>query len=162
MTTGLFTIEFFQDANGTSPVEAWMESQLTKLELAALLSAFENVLSHRGIGACATEWGKQIGGGIFGFRVRHTAAEIKRMFVGARAGVEAGEGGPGGERVLLRVFCYAYGSKVVLLLSGYDKAADVSKGREQREIALARKRLVELQERMAREGKARRRRGGRA
>jgi hypothetical protein len=37
--------------------------------------------------------------------------------------------------VLLRVFCHAYGAKVVLLLNGYDKAADPRDRRQQREIA---------------------------
>ncbi len=72
------------------------------------------------------------------------------------AGLPGGKGG----RVLIRVFCHAYGSKIVLLLNGYDKAADPSDKRQQREIAVARKRLAEFQERQARERKAQRR-GGR-
>ena len=54
MTTGMFTIEFFQDADGRSPVEDWMEPELTEVELAALLSALEHVLGHRGISVCDT------------------------------------------------------------------------------------------------------------
>jgi hypothetical protein len=45
----------------------------------------------------------------------------------------------------------------VLLLNGYDKAADTSDKRQQREITLARRRLVEFQERQARERKRQRR-----
>lgn len=130
-----------------------MESDLTDLELAALLSGLEHVLSHRGIAVCDTEWGKQLGGGLFEFRIRHTAAEIERMFAGGPPG---GKGG----KVLIRVFCHAYGSKIVLLVNGYDKAADPSDKRQQREIAVARKRLAEFEERQARERKAQRR-GGR-
>lgn len=127
-----------------------MESQLTDVELAALVSALTHVLGHRGLAVCESEWGKQLGGGLFEFRIRHTAAEIESMFAGAP---------PGGQRskILLRVFCHAYGSKVVLLLSGYDKAADSSERRQQREIALARQRLVLFKERLARERKTQRR-----
>jgi hypothetical protein len=48
----------------------------------------------------------------------------------------------------------------VLLLSGYDKAGDPSDKRQQREITLARRRLVEFKERQARERKSQRRGGG--
>ena len=52
---------------------AGCESDLTDVELAALMSALEFVLSHLGIGVCGTEWGKQLGGGLFEFRIRHEA-----------------------------------------------------------------------------------------
>lgn len=78
MARGAYTIEFYEE-DGRSPVERWMESDLTDVELAALLSALEHVLSHLGVGVCGTEWGKQLGGGLFEFRIRHTANEIRRM-----------------------------------------------------------------------------------
>jgi hypothetical protein len=136
--------------------DRWRDSErpwgiaLTDLELAALLSAFEHVLSHQGLGVCGSEWGKQLGEGLFEFRIRHTAAEINSMF---------GSASPGGARgkVLLRVFCHAYGDKIVLLLNGYDKGADPSEKRQRREIALARKRLVAFKEVQARNRRAQRR-----
>jgi hypothetical protein len=152
-----FTIEFFEDDDGVSPVEEWMDSDLTDVELAALLSGLEHVLSHRGISVCQTEWGKQLREGLFEFRIRHTAAEIENMFSGVPASRQAGKR----EKVLLRVFCHAYGTKVLLLLNGYDKAGSPSDKRQQREIALARKRLVEFKERQARERKRQHRGGGR-
>ena len=154
VSAGEFTIEFFEDDDGRSPVEEWMDSDLTDLELAALVSGLEHVLSRRGIDVCKTEWGKQLGEGLFEFRIRHTSAEIEHMFTGASSSPKAGKR----EKVLLRVFCHAYGRKVVLLLNGYDKAGDPSDKRQQREITLARRRLVVLKERQARE--RRRRRGG--
>ncbi|MHB1446617.1 MAG: hypothetical protein ACYCTI_00640 [Acidimicrobiales bacterium] len=123
-----------------------MDSDLTDIELAALLAGLEHVLSHRGVAVCETEWGKQLGAGIFEFRIRHTAAEIERMFAGGAPGGKSG-------KVLLRVFCHAYGSKIILLLNGYDKGADPSERRQQREIGVARKRLAEFQELRARERK---------
>lgn len=113
-----------------------MESDLTDVELAALLSALEHVLSHLGVGVCGTEWGKQLGGGLFEFRIRHTANEIRRMHG------DPVKGGKPAEKVLLRVIGHAYGAKVVLLLNGYDKGADPSERRQQREIAVARSRLA--------------------
>lgn len=157
MPGGLFTIEFFEDDNGRSPVEEWMDSDLTDVELAAVLSGLEHVLSHRGIDVCGTEWGKQLGERLFEFRIRHTAAEIERMFTDAS--LDRAEGKQ--EKVLLRVFCHAYGTKIVLLLSGYDKAGDPSEKRQQREIKLARRPLAEFKKQQARERKRQRRGSGR-
>jgi hypothetical protein len=47
--------------------------------------------------------------------------------------------------VLLRVFCHAHGHRVILLLAGYDKGADPSRKRQQREIDVARRRLADFQ-----------------
>lgn len=154
MGAGEFTIEFFEDDDGGSPVEEWMESDLTDIELAALLAGLQHVLSHRGIDVCRTEWGKQLGEGLFEFRIRHTAAEIERMFADSSDAQQAKK-----ERVLLRVFCHAYGAKIVMLLNGYDKGGDSSGKRQQREIALARRRLDEFKARQARERKKQRRGG---
>jgi hypothetical protein len=96
-SAGEFTIEFFEDDDGRSPVEEWMDSDLTDLELAALVSGLEHVLSHRGIDVCRTEWGKQLGEGLFEFRIRHSAAEIEHMFTGTSSSRQAAKG----EKVLL-------------------------------------------------------------
>jgi len=48
------------------------------------------------------------------------------------------------EEVLLRLYCHAYGDKIVLLLAGYDKPSSPSKKRENAEIALARTRLADF------------------
>lgn len=45
------------------------------------------------------------------------------------------------EEILLRVFCHAYGDRIVLLLGGYDKGEDPSKKRQNEEIEEARARL---------------------
>ncbi len=82
VSAGEFTIEFFEDDDRRSPVEEWMDSDLTDLELAALLSGLERVLSHRGVDVCKTEWGKQLGEGLFEFRIRHTSAGIKLAATG--------------------------------------------------------------------------------
>lgn len=142
MAAGLFTIEFYEDEHGNAPVLDWMENDLNDVELAALDAALGEILGHFGVGVCGTEWGKHLGDGLFEFRIRHTADEITGM-----------RGKKTKEKVLLRVFCHAYGDKVVLLLAGYDKGADPSGKRQQKEIARARKRLTEWELRRAVERK---------
>jgi hypothetical protein len=58
------------------------------------------------------------------------------------------------EEILLRVYCHAFGDKIVLLLAGYDKLRSPSRKRENDEIALARKRLVEFRARSRRQTKS--------
>jgi hypothetical protein len=58
VSAGEFTIEFFEDDDGRCPVEEWMDSDVTDLELAALLSGLEQMLSRRGIDVCKTERGQ--------------------------------------------------------------------------------------------------------
>ena len=55
------------------------------------------------------------------------------------------------ERVLLRVFVHFYGTRIVLLLGGYDKGDDPKGRRQQREIAQARRLLAQFQDRRRRE-----------
>ena len=87
-------------------------------------------LQRLGIGVCDVNLGKQLGQGLFEFRLR------------VDAGAVVSEYGLPPESVLLRVFCHAYGDKIVLLLGGYDKGEDASPKRQDNEIAIARKRLV--------------------
>jgi hypothetical protein len=59
------------------------------------------------------------------------------------------------EPILLRVFFCTAGRKIILLVSGYDKARDPSDRRQQREIARARKLLTAHREALRRAGKRR-------
>ena len=137
-----YTIEFYDDPEtGVQPVVAWMRS-LTRYQRRAIGVALTEVLQRYGIDVCATEWGKQLGKGLFEFRVRHDADEIIAMFTNEKPDDEPDE-----RRLALRVFCHAHGNRLVLLLAGYDKAADPSEKREDREIALARLRLREYRQR---------------
>jgi Phage derived protein Gp49-like (DUF891) len=62
-------------------------------------TALREILQQQGISVCGSPFGKQLGGGLFEFRLRE-------------------------DDVLMRVFCHAHGSQIVLLLSGYDKGKD--------------------------------------
>ena len=77
-----------------------------------------------GIAVCDTEFGRQLGAGLFEFRLRLKAHED-------------------GEAALLRVFCHAQGERVILLLGGYDKRKHPGRRRQDREILVARRRLGE-------------------
>lgn len=132
-----WTAELYEDAKGASPIEKWMDS-LGPLEFAALQAAITHVLEPRGLTLLSTEWMKSLKGGLFEFRIRHTAKEIVAMF--AEEDVAVPVQPPG--KILLRVFVIFYGSKVILLLDGYDKGKDPSQKRQQKEIANARKLLA--------------------
>lgn len=138
---GEFTIEFYEDERGDQPVLRWLREELTPVQRRAVGVALREILEPLGISVCRTAYGKQLGEGLFEFRLRHDAAEVLRS-VGKEARPEAG-----GERVLLRVFCHAHGDRLILLLGGYDKGGDPSPKRQQREIATARRRLTEFKKR---------------
>jgi hypothetical protein len=137
-----FELRFYEDVHGKSPVLRWLREELTPTQRRAIGVAMAEILQEQGIGVCRTGYGKQLGNGLFEFRLRHDAAEILRS-LGKPARPE-----PRGERILLRVFCHAHGDRIVLLLGGYDKGADPSPKRQNREIATARARLADYHRRI--------------
>lgn len=145
----LWSVEFFEDGTGRQPARAFLLA-LEPSKRAALIAAIEEILEPRGLDVCGTEYGRQLGAGLFEFRVRHDETVIR----GKR---KDGRQPTGGRRadVLLRLFCHAHGDRIVLLLGGYDKGDDPSAKRQTREIEQARKRLrsfrLERQRRTTRE-----------
>lgn len=107
---------------------------LPAYEQAVLIAAIEHVLQVHGVDICAGEWGKPLGGGLYEFRVRKSLRAIL-----AAAGVANSPSHGSDGMVLLRVFCTFHGNMIVVLYHGYNKKADPSKSRQQREIAKARK-----------------------
>ena len=103
----------------------------------ALDEAIRLVLARRGLAVVETEFGKALGGGLYEFRLRWSAAEVQRKVEGVSAETAAKA-----EKIMLRVFFCTSGRKIILLLSGYDKARDPGKTRQDREIARARKLLT--------------------
>lgn len=149
-SAAVWTPEPFQAEDGSVPYERFVNG-LSDVTFLALDAAVELVLCDRGIDLVRTEWLKPLGEGSHEFRVRHDEGEIVRMFGEESSGAI----GPR-ETVLLRVFVHFYGSKVVLLLGGYDKGADPKQRRQQREIAHARRLLVQFKERQRRARRGRR------
>src|SRR3954465_7527189 len=115
-----FTLEFYEDEHGDEPGRRWLRRELTPTQRRAIGVAMTEILQAEGVGVCRTAYGKQLGGGLFEFRLRHDAAEILHS-LGKPARPE-----PSAERILLRVFCHAYSNRIVLLLGGCDKGADPS------------------------------------
>lgn len=127
-----YELEFYEDENGDEPVLRWITEELTRTQRFALGQAMRQQLQEKGVGVCGTAYGRQLGKGLFEFRLRREAS----------ATALPGQRAAGPARILLRVFCHAYGDKIVLLLGGYDKGADPSPRRQSEEIALARRRLA--------------------
>lgn len=87
-------------------------------------------------------------------RLRWTAKEVTEKVGAALAETPAET-----ESILLRVFFCTAGSKIILLLSGYDTGVDAAGRRQDEEIARARKYLTAYREADKRARAARRRTG---
>jgi hypothetical protein len=132
-----FTLDFYvQPDTGRAPVHEWITSGLSPFQRRSLGVAMSEILQRQGVHVCGGEYGKQLGQGLFEFRLRHGADEIAAMFTTRKPDARDRE------EILLRVYCHAYGDKIVLLLAGYDKLSSPSKKRENTEIAIARRRLA--------------------
>lgn len=129
-----YEIEFYEDDQGREPALAFMRS-LSGVKRRAIGVALREVLEHLGPDVCSTDYGKNLGGGLYEFRVDQDAEEILRK-AGKDPRPEAEEA-----KILLRVFFHAHGRKLLLLLSGYDKAEHDSKPYQNAQIEAARKLL---------------------
>jgi phage-related protein len=127
-----YRLDFFEAQDGDEPCLRWIKN-LSKTKRRALGVAMEKMLQEQGVGVCDEKaWGKQLGGGIFEFRLmRKRGYETKPT---GRKTIKV-------EQISLRVFCHAYGDRRILLLHGYDKGEDPKGRRQQREIEVARQRL---------------------
>ena len=149
-----WNVEFFADDRGRVPAREFLRG-LDAPKRMAMIAAIECILEEHGIDVCRTEYGRQLGGGLFEFRLRHDERTVRRKAGRPAPDAAAGES----VDVLLRMFCHAYGDKVILLLGGYDKGEDPSTRRQSREIAEARKRRRSFQLRRQPQAKGERRRG---
>ena len=138
-----YELDFFADDEGNKPVLEWIKNDLSFTKRAALGSAMREILQVQGVRVCKTEWGKQLGQSVFEFRLRMVGSQAVSEGWAPETRVDVSE------QILLRVFCHAYGDKIVLLLAGYDKGEEPSSKRQQRELALARQRLKQHKTREA-------------
>jgi phage-related protein len=132
-----YDLRFYEEEDGSTPVHDWLLS-LPPSQRRAVGSAMERILQRDGIGVCGTEFGKQLGAGLFEFRARISSDDVKRP---------PAPDEPQPWKMLVRVFCHAHGDRLILLLAGYDKQREPSKTRQQQEIALARARLQRWRQR---------------
>jgi hypothetical protein len=133
---GEWEVEFYADGSGREPCREWM-GKLTAVKRIALEEAIRLVLVRRGLDVVETEFGKALGGGLYEFRLRWSADEVQRKVEGVAVS-SAGKA----EKIMLRVFFCTSGRRIILLLSGYDKARDPGERRQGREIAGARRLLT--------------------
>jgi phage-related protein len=127
------------------PCLRWIKEDLSPTKRRALGTAMNEVLQRHGIQVVGERsWGRQLGRGLFEFRVDRRIKPDDEI----------------AERIVLRVFCHAHGDRKILVLHGYDKGKDASSGRQQREIQVARSRLASW--RGSRATSRGRRRGGRS
>ena len=132
-----YELEFYEDENGDVPVLRWLREELTPAKRRALGHAMNEVLQLLGVGVCATKFGKQLGEGLFEFRLGRDLREIAPV----------GETDSG--KIRLQVFCHAHGKRLILLVGGYDKREHPSPRRQNAEITLARARLRDWRRRQA-------------
>lgn len=118
MADPAYTLEFYEDAEGHQPVRDWLKSDLTPDDRRTVGTALRTILEVHGVNVCGSSFGRQLGGGLFEFRLRE-------------------------EPLVVRIFCHAHGARLILLLGGYHKGQDPSERRQHREIATARARLEE-------------------
>lgn len=137
--SGSWTVEFYQDDSGREPCREWAEN-LSPQKKAAFQSVLRLVLIPRGLDIVGSEYGKALGQGLYELRIRWTASEVAHKV----SGLDAAGVGPA-EKILLRVFFCTAGHKIILLMSGYDKAEDPSERRQNREIQRARKMITAYQ-----------------
>lgn len=135
-----WTLQVYEALDGTRPFEAFLAG-LDGYRREVLVIALRTVLARQGHNVCSSEWGKALRQGLYEFRVRRSLSVVCQA-----AGLEVPAGVRADQKVLLRVFFAVEGRRVVLLLGGYDKGADPSEKRQEREIATARRLLVEHKE----------------
>jgi hypothetical protein len=139
-----YEIEFYTDESGQMPCLRWIKEDLSPTKRRALGIAMNEVLQHHGVQIVGERsWGRQLGRGLFEFRVDRTVKPDDEI----------------AERITLRVFCHAYGDRKILVLHGYDKGRSPSSRRQQREIETARSRLVIWRAAQAKQRKPRARGG---
>ncbi len=123
----IYAIEFYAEASGDMPALRWIKEDLSPTKRRALGTAMNEVLQRHGVNVVGERsWGRQLGQGLFEFRLDRTVKTDDHV----------------AERIVLRVFCHAYGDRKVLILHGYDKAKSPASRRQQREIEVARSRLA--------------------
>jgi len=134
-----FEIVIFEDSSGRQPFLTWADRKLNDSQFAALDAAISHVLAAQGAILLGTNWLKSLGGGLHEFRIRHTASQIVRN---ASLSVTTNSNR---DKILLRIFVTFPEASQILILHGYDKGADDSRSRQQKEIAIARTRLKQWQ-----------------
>ena len=127
-----WSIELLILPSGQIPYETFRNS-LEPYEKELLDLCIEKILGRQGNNVCDTNWGKSLGSGLYEFRInRSLSAVFDDIGIGAKNPLRSNES------KLFRVFFAVEGSKVILLLCGYNKGKDPSHKKQQKLIKTAR------------------------
>ncbi len=74
---GQYRLEFFEDEDGDQPVRRWSREELTRTQRLVVGTAMREVLEEVGIDVCGSEYGRQLGQGLFEFRLPDSAEETR-------------------------------------------------------------------------------------
>ena len=142
----IYAIEMFERDSGEVPYLAWFLHDLSRPKQLAAKAGVERILAYLGSDIVSTEWGDNIGDGVFELRIRRIAAEVEAWWRN-HYGLPEPEPEPH-EEILLRIWFHPYGGKRILLLRGFDKAGQPN--REQAEILKAKASLREWRQQQER------------
>jgi hypothetical protein len=132
---GEWTVEYYVSSSGEQIGAGWLE-ELDEAHFAAWVAFVEVLLVAFGKDIPYRNWVKALGDGLFELRVDQPERSLRSIF-GTAGETEATPNTP----ILLRAFCTFAGQRIVIVFGGYDKGADPSKKRQQREIKAARRAL---------------------
>ncbi len=149
--TAAYSVEFYEDEDGSSPVFRWILEELSPAQRRSVTAALEELVAHMGPNIVRTEFGKNIGGGVIELRIRQSEEQLLKR-VGKIP--EVPHPADGGEDILLRVFFHPHGQKRALVLHGYDKGKAPSTRHQQQQIAIAEDRLARFKQREKAKAKA--------
>ena len=133
----------------------WLTKELTPAERRAVTAALRELVAAIGPNVCSTDFGKNLGGGLIELRLRQDEEQIRKR-VGAPRPVEAHPEDAAAE-ILIRVFFHPHGEKKALILHGYSKGRNSSKTHQQKQIAIADKRLARWKQADQQQAKAEKR-----
>lgn len=71
-----YQIRFYRVASGKQPAKDFLDG-LSKKKRAILVAALKEILGEQGIDVCRTEWGKNLGQGLYEFRVRDRGVVLR-------------------------------------------------------------------------------------
>src|SRR4051812_19077206 len=122
-------LDWYRTEGGDAPVHRWLTEELSEEACELIGAAMLEILQAEGSNVCGTRFGRQLGDGVFEFRLDGDPQAWIDQARAKRGTLPAGRG-VSGAKVQYRVFCHAHGDRIILLLGAYDKGQDVSAKRQ--------------------------------
>jgi phage-related protein len=125
-----YRIRFYATDDGREPVREWLH-ELPRDVMRWVGFMIKEHLQAFGPDVCKTTFGKNLGGGLYEFRLKEDELPTSE----------------GPRDVLYRIFFAAYGDQLILLVHAYDKGEHPQGSYQERMIQIARQRLRDFRER---------------